>query len=51
MNVITTVESAYTELLARTTNGRQRTSLERIKAACDYLEASDMRITLSAIDA
>ncbi|MGM3277578.1 hypothetical protein [Ralstonia sp. 24A2] len=53
MTVIEATESAdatYQRLLEQVTNPRQRTSLERIKAACDYLEAQKLKVSPSSVE-
>jgi hypothetical protein len=50
MNVTKTLDTTYDDLLTRATNPRQRASLERIKAACDYLDANGLKISPTAVE-
>lgn len=51
MNLERTLAGSYDELLAAAGNPRQRASLERIKAACDYLDANGLKISPATIEA
>ncbi|TCK96776.1 gamma-mobile-trio protein GmtX [Paraburkholderia sp. BL9I2N2] len=50
MNKLATIDTVYSELVAMSSNPRQRESLERIKRACDYLEEQGLQISPSAIE-
>ncbi|KAA9176479.1 hypothetical protein [Delftia tsuruhatensis] len=50
MNAEQTVTTAYCQLLDQSTNPRQRTSLERIKAACDYLDANGLKVSPASVE-
>lgn len=50
MNAQQTVATAYDQLLEQSTNPRQRTSLERIKAACDFLDANGLKISPASVE-
>jgi hypothetical protein len=45
-----TLEGTYEALLAQATNPRQRATLERIKAACDYLDSNRMKISPATVE-
>ncbi|KVK86163.1 hypothetical protein BLA13014_00369 [Burkholderia aenigmatica] len=45
-----TLEGTYEALLEQATNPRQRITLERIKAACDYLDAHKMKISPTTVE-
>lgn len=49
-NTSQTLDAAYATALEQATNPRQRQSLERIKAACDYLETSGLKISPSTVE-
>ena len=51
MNNAALFKSTYDELIAATKNARQRTSLERIQAACDYLSENGIKITPASVEA
>ena len=42
-------ETVYVSLLADTNNPRQKVSLQHVKAACDFLEASHAAITITSV--
>lgn len=50
MNTEQTVQTTYEQLLEQSTNPRQRSSLERIKAACDYLDANNLKVSPASIE-
>lgn len=50
MNTSDTVLRAYEQIASLINNPRQRESLDRIKAACDYLEKQKVKLTPAAIE-
>lgn len=50
MNIVETLDNTYESLLERVTNPRQRASLERLKAACDYLDSNGLKITPTTVE-
>lgn len=50
MNITQTLDTAYETLLEGITNPRQRASLERLKAACDYLDSHGLKITPTTVE-
>lgn len=50
MNIAQTLDTTYTTLLEEVTNPRQRASLERLKAACDYLDSHGLKITPTTVE-
>lgn len=50
MNVSKTIDTAYTEMYEALSNPRQKASLQRVKAACDYLESTGLKISTTAIE-
>lgn len=50
MNLPKTIDTAFEELYAASHNSRQRESLERVKAACDYLTQSGIKVTPTTIN-
>ena len=50
MNQVATIDTVFTELMAASSNSRQRESLERVKKACDYLEEQELKISPSSIE-
>lgn len=49
-NTAQTLDSAYTAALEQAANPRQRQSLERIKAACDYLDTNGLKISPATVE-
>ncbi|MDR6384215.1 hypothetical protein [Paraburkholderia caribensis] len=45
-----TLAGTYETLLEQASNPRQRATLERIKAACDYLDANKMKISPATVE-
>ncbi|UKD09952.1 MULTISPECIES: hypothetical protein [Burkholderia] len=45
-----TLAGTYEMLLEQASNPRQRATLERIKAACDYLDANKMKISPTTVE-
>jgi len=50
MSAQQTIATAYHQLLEQSTNPRQRTSLERIKAACDFLDANGLKVSPASVE-
>lgn len=50
MNAQQTIATAYHQLLEQSTNPRQRISLERIKAACDFLDANGLKVSPASVE-
>lgn len=50
MNTETTADGLYGELVDKSTNMRQRQSLERIKLASDYLDSIGLKISPSTVE-
>src|SRR5271165_2663709 len=50
MNLSNILDITYDEIRSKVSNPRQRSSLERIKQACDYLDAHGIKITPSSIE-
>lgn len=50
MNIAETLDTTYETLLEGVTNPRQRASLERLKAACDYLDRHGLKITPTTVE-
>lgn len=50
MNIAETLDTTYESLLEGITNPRQRSSLERLKAACDYLDSHGLKITPTTVE-
>lgn len=49
-NTAQTLDSAYTAAREQAANPRQRQSLERIKAACDYLDTNGLKISPATVE-
>lgn len=50
MNAQQTIATSYDQLLEQSSNPRQRTSLERIKAACDFLEGNGLKVSPASVE-
>lgn len=50
MNGKAAVDALYESLITEATNPRQKTSLERVKQASDYLESNGLKVTPSSIE-
>lgn len=50
MSINQTLTSFYEDTLASMENPRQRASMERVKAACDYLEANGLKISPTKVE-
>ena len=49
-NTAQTLDSAYAAALEQASNPRQRMSLERIRAACDYLDKNGLKISPATVE-
>ncbi|MGA4045152.1 hypothetical protein ACI2VF_00780 [Ralstonia nicotianae] len=50
MNGKAAVDALYESLITKASNPRQKTSLERVKQASDYLESNGLKVTPSSIE-
>lgn len=50
MDTQQTITPAYDQLIEQSANPRQRTSLERIKAACDFLEGNGLKVSPASVE-